>query len=48
MIRILDKLWFRLLCVLYRSATRCGQAHCRREQVRNLQLHLGSQSKHLN
>jgi hypothetical protein len=48
MIRILDKVWFRLLCALYRWATRCGQAYCRREKVRRFRLHLAWQSKHLN
>ena len=42
MIRKLDKLWFRLLGVLYRWALRRGQAHCRREKMRRFRRHLGA------
>jgi len=48
MIRQLDKLWFRLLGVLYRWALRRGQAHCLREKVRRFRRLMEWQKDHLN
>jgi hypothetical protein len=48
MIRKLDKLWFRLLGVLYCWAVRCAQAHFRREKLRRFRRHLAWQKTHLN
>ena len=48
MFRKLDKLWFRLLGLLYRWAVRRGQAHCRREKLRRFRRHLAWQTAHLN
>ena len=48
MIRKLDKLWFRLLGVLYLWALRRGQAHCLREKMRRFRRHLAWKKVHLN
>jgi len=48
MIRNLDKLWFRLVGVLFHWSLRRGHAHCRREKMRRFQRHLAWQKAHLN